>query len=134
MNRDYEGMSAFDVIKTGLNEAIAHARGELTLKTTVRPVPPPPATPAKVISVRKRLKMSQSVFAATLNVSVKLVQGWEQGLRTPDRGELRLIQLLAIQPDLVSGLILDAATSPRSSRKRGSTAKTSTRKRPASAA
>jgi putative transcriptional regulator len=117
VSRDYENMSAFEVIKAGLEEGIAHARGELTLKTTTRPAPPRPVTPAKVIALRKRLKMSQSVFAAALNVSTKLVQGWEQGVRAPDRGELRLIELLAMQPDLVSGLILRAATLSRPSRK-----------------
>jgi len=50
--------------------------------------------------------MSQSVFAAALNVSIKLVQSWEQGTRKPDRGELRLIEILIKQPEIVSNLIL----------------------------
>jgi len=68
--------------------------------------PPPPASRAKVIALRKKLKMSQSVFAAALNVSIKLVQSWEQGTRKPDRGELRLIEILIKQPEIVSNLIL----------------------------
>jgi transcriptional regulator with XRE-family HTH domain len=62
-----------------------------------------------VIALRKKLKMSQSVFAAALNVSTKLVQSWEQGVRMPDRGELRLIEILTKQPELVSSLILSGA-------------------------
>ena len=54
-----------------------------------------------VVALRKPLKMSQSVFAAALNVSTKLVQSWEQGLRKPDRGELRLIEMLEKQPELI---------------------------------
>lgn len=91
MNQDYENMSVFEQIKAGLEDALANVRGELTLKSTTLPSPPPPASRAKVIALRKKLKMSQSVFAAALNVSTKLVQSWEQGLRKPDRGELRLI-------------------------------------------
>jgi DNA-binding transcriptional regulator YiaG len=53
--------------------------------------------------------MSQSVFAAMLNVSTKLVQSWEQGARMPNRGELRLIKILTRQPELVSSLILNGA-------------------------
>jgi putative transcriptional regulator len=103
---DYEHMSVFEQVKTGLEQVLAHGRGELNLKTTALPLPPPPASRAMVIALRKKLKMSQSVFAAALNVSTKLVQSWEQGVRKPDRGELRLIELLIKQPDLVSGLIL----------------------------
>lgn len=91
------------------------------LKTTALPLPPPPAGRAKVIALRKSLKMSQSVFAAALNVSTKLVQSWEQGLRRPDRGEARLIEILLKQPDLVTNLILfnGPGSSPMSRAKSG---------------
>jgi putative transcriptional regulator len=96
----------FERLKKGMHESIAYSRGELNLKTTTLPLPPPPASRANVIALRKKLKMSQSVFAASLNVSAKLVQSWEQGLRKPDRGELRLIELLIREPEIVAGLIL----------------------------
>src|SRR5580704_2484933 len=103
---DYERMSVFEQIKAGLEQSIAYSRGELNLKTKKLPLPPPPTSRAKVIALRKKLKMSQSVFAAALNVSTKLVQSWEQGVRKPDRGELRLIEILMKQPEIVSSLIL----------------------------
>jgi len=133
MNSDYENMSAFEQIKAGLDDALANIRGELTLKSTSLPSPPPPASRAKVIALRKKLKMSQSVFAAALNVSTKLVQSWEQGLRKPDRGELRLIEMLSRQPDLVTHLIL-AAEPINWSLKKVAPRKTASRKRRASAA
>jgi len=117
---DYERMSVFEQIKTGLDQSMAYSRGELSLKTTTLPLPPPPASRAKVIALRKRLKMSQSVFAAALNVSTKLVQSWEQGTRKPDRGELRLIEILVKEPEVVSNLILADGQSrqrPRTPRK-----------------
>lgn len=104
--REHETAGFFERLKKGMEESIAHSRGELTLKTTALPLSPPPASRAKVIALRKNLKMSQSIFAAALNVSTKLVQSWEQGARKPDRGELRLIEILIKQPDIVSYLIL----------------------------
>jgi putative transcriptional regulator len=101
-----ETASFLERLKKGMEASIAFSRGELTLKTTTLPMPPPPAGRAKVIALRKKLKMSQSVFAAAPNVSTKLVQSWEQGSRKPDRGELRLIQILIKRPDLVRNLIL----------------------------
>lgn len=38
---DYEKLSVFEQVRQGLKEGIAHARGELTLKTTTLPAPAP---------------------------------------------------------------------------------------------
>ena len=100
--RDYEKLSFFEQIKLGLEQSIAYSRGELSLRTTTLPLPPPPASPRRVAALRRKLRMSQSVFAAALNVSPKLVQSWEQGLRRPSRGDLRLIQILEKRPQLIS--------------------------------
>jgi putative transcriptional regulator len=102
---DYEKMTVFEQIKQGLQESIAYSRGELTLRTTVLPAPPPAASPRRVLKLRRKLKMSQSVFAATLNVSPKLVQSWEQGTRKPDRGALRLLQIIEAHPAIVRDLV-----------------------------
>lgn len=101
---DAEKASFFDRIKKGLEDSIAYSRGELSLRTTTLPLPPPPASPKRVAALRRRLKMSQSVFAAALNVSPKLVQSWEQGIRRPSRGDLRLIQIIEKQPELLGEL------------------------------
>jgi putative transcriptional regulator len=98
---DSETASFFERIKKGLEESLAYTRGEITLRTTTLPMPPPAISRRKLIALRKKFKMSQSVFAATLNVSTKLVQSWEQGTRTPERGDLRLLNLLLQKPDLI---------------------------------
>ena len=97
-------MSVFDQIKTGLEDCLAHAKGERTLVTIRVPAPPPNAPPKRIAALRRNLHMSQSVFAATLNVSPKLVQSWEQGLRKPDRGALRLLQIIESHPAVVGDL------------------------------
>jgi putative transcriptional regulator len=114
----HEAASFSDRLRKGMEDSISYSRGDLSLKTTTLPAPPLPATRSQVVALRKKLQMSQSIFAATLNVSTKLVQSWEQGLRTPDHGELRLIEILTKQPEVVSKLILSASavSSPRKSR------------------
>jgi putative transcriptional regulator len=103
---DYENMSVFEQVKTGLEQVLAHGRGELPLKTTMLPAPPPPASRSKVIALRRKLGMSQSVFAAALNVPTEVVEGWESGTRKPARSELRLIELLRTGSQTVVKLIM----------------------------
>jgi DNA-binding transcriptional regulator YiaG len=108
---DHESLSVFEQVKQGLEQSIAHSRGQLTLRTTRRPPPPPPLSARRVTKLRKKLGMSQAVFAAMLNVSPKLVQGWEQGLRKPDRAALRLLQIVGQHPKLM-GEMFGRTTAP----------------------
>jgi putative transcriptional regulator len=112
---EYEAASLFQRIQKGLEESVAYSRGELTLKTTTLPLPPPPASPKRVAALRRKLKMSQSVFAATLNVSSKLVQSWEQGSRKPSRADLRLIQIIEKEPRLIKYLFAAARAGHKTS-------------------
>ncbi len=102
---DPEKMSVFEQIREGLNESIAHSRGQLTLKSTTLLSPAPPLTKARVIAIRKSLRMSQSVFASYLNVPKKTLQSWEQGARAPKAGEARLLQLFGATPDELVSLM-----------------------------
>jgi putative transcriptional regulator len=114
---DDENITVFEQIKRGLQQSISQARGDLTLRTTALPAPPPAASPRRVLKLRKKLGMSQSLFAATLNVSPKLVQSWEQGLRKPDRGALRLLQLIEARPDLVAEFFHASSRMPKGRRR-----------------
>ena len=102
---EHEKASFFDRLQKGFQESIAYSRGQLTLQTTELPAPPPKAKAVEIIDLRKRFRMSQAVFAATLNVSSRTVQSWEQGLREPSDAALRMIQLIRLSPEIV-GLII----------------------------
>lgn len=93
-SRQYEKMSVFDQIREGLGDGIAQARGELSLRTTAMPAPAPEFSKTRVVRIRRRLNMSQAVFAGYLNVPTKTLQSWEQGVRRPKAGEARLLQIL----------------------------------------
>jgi putative transcriptional regulator len=102
MKKKADAPGIFDMIMAGLEESVAYSRGEKKTLVTARvPDPPPAMGPEEVIRLRKRLNMSQGLFAATLNVSEKTVQGWEQGLRTPGNASLRLLQIAGEHPRAV---------------------------------
>ena len=91
----------FERLKQGLEEGIAHARGEITLRTVVMPEKPPEIDAETLVSLRDQSAMSQTVFARMLNVSPKTVQSWEQGVRTPSHASRRLIQIFSEHPEAV---------------------------------
>ncbi|MBI4557268.1 MAG: helix-turn-helix domain-containing protein [Candidatus Hydrogenedentes bacterium] len=102
MAKRSRSLSVFEQIKSGLEDCLAHARGELTLATVRLPAPPPKTDAKRIVALRRNLRMSQAVFAATLNVSKRTVQSWEQGLRQPSEASLRLLQILRVQPAVVN--------------------------------
>lgn len=95
----------FERLKQGLEEGIAFARGELSLKTVEVPDEPPQVDAATLAAIRKRAQMSQALFAKVLNVSPKTVQSWEQGTRSPSQASLRLIELFSQRPRVVCDLV-----------------------------
>jgi putative transcriptional regulator len=95
----------FERLKSALEEGIQFARGTANLRMAVMPAPPPEFHAREIIQLRRRVKLSQRVFARTLNVSTKTVQSWEQGYRRPSPAALRLLQVLAERPELVCAIV-----------------------------
>lgn len=117
MRKKASDMSIFEMVKTGLEDSIAYSRGEkMSLVTARVPAPPPPMDAKRVIQIRKRLNMSQGLFAAALNVSTKTVQGWEQGLRKPSNASLRLLQFVERHPQAVYAMVSEGSHPPASPR------------------
>lgn len=97
--------SFFDQLVEGLEASVQYSRGTLSLRTTILPEPPPVPKPEQIQQLRERYKMSQSIFAATLNVNKKTVQAWEQGQRVPNQAATRLIQIFENEPQLVVRIV-----------------------------
>lgn len=88
----------FESIKRGLEEAIADARGEATgIRKRVIMVP----VEVDVKAVRRRLKMSQSAFAAQFGFSLGTLQNWERGHRRPEGAARVLLKVIDRRPDAV---------------------------------
>ena len=83
---DYESASFFERLKRGLEKCAGEHPGRTDAEVNYPAFPTPSRQPGESYCASKKLKMSQSVFAAALNVSTKLVQSWEQGLQARSRG------------------------------------------------
>lgn len=87
----------------GLNDVIEYERGRKKLKTSSLEIPDPaPLWSQKKLSrLRKEVfKVSQTVFAAMLSVKPATIRAWEQGLKRPSGAASRLIQIIAIAPNI----------------------------------
>ena len=51
-------------------------------------------TPKEIQRLRGRVRVSQGVFAALLNVNTSTVQKWEQGVVKPQNAALRLLSII----------------------------------------
>lgn len=94
----------FGSIMESLGQALEHARGERhDLRTTRLELPPAPKplSADEIAEIRHRLNYSQAVFARVLNVSIKTVQGWEQGVREPSDAALKLLSIAAKHPEVL---------------------------------
>ncbi len=92
----------------GLHEVLSHKRGKKKLKGTVRelPAPAPNWTAKEVKRFREQtLEMSQTEFAALLNVKTPTVRAWEQGHNVPSGAAARLLEAFEKDPTLIQKLI-----------------------------
>lgn len=108
MNRKDRDTRFFEGIKAGLNEAIAWAEGKdvpATIREVELPDPPAPMSPRQIAALRKkRVHVSQAVFARLINASVQTVHAWEQGRGKPSGPALRFLRLLEKRPELIHEL------------------------------
>ncbi len=75
---------AYTEIVAGLEDAIAHAKGDTSRARVHRP------EVIDVKAIRKKTGMSQQRFCATFGISLGALRHWEQGLRAP-RGAARVL-------------------------------------------
>ena len=58
-------------------------------------------TADQIIAIRKKMNLSQTVFAKVLNVSSSSIRQWEQGKRKPSGSTKVLLELLEKSPELL---------------------------------
>jgi putative transcriptional regulator len=81
--------SAFASIQRGLEEAIAHSKGETTAVKVFTPVD------VDVKVIREKTGLSQTRFASILGISVKTLRHWEHGDIKPQGPALVLLNAAA---------------------------------------
>ncbi|MEZ4425422.1 MAG: helix-turn-helix domain-containing protein [Gemmatimonadota bacterium] len=65
--------------------------------------PPPQYGADRIREIRDQMEVSQSLFAAALNVSPETIRAWEQGKREPDGPTLRLLEVAEQHPEVFLG-------------------------------
>ena len=86
---------AFESIKQGLQEAIAHTQGKAVEVRTYRP------QAVDVKALRQRVAMTQEQFAARFGFSVATLRHWERGDRSPQGPALVLLNVIDRNPAAV---------------------------------
>jgi len=77
-----------------LLQAIQNVKAGKVGRTFSVAVPP-------IVEARQKAGFSQSEFARILGVSVRTLQGWEQGRRTPSGAARSLIKIAGAKPELL---------------------------------
>ncbi|MGD0772661.1 MAG: helix-turn-helix domain-containing protein [Candidatus Solibacter sp.] len=99
MNRVSRGVIA------GLKQAVAHARGEISLPVRYYDVP----GPVNVKAIRAKSGLSQSEFAKRYGFNVRTLQEWELG-RTEPPGAIRAyLTVIDLFPETVERALKGAA-------------------------
>ena len=92
----------FARLEESLSQAVQHAQGKRhDLRTTTLPAPPRPMKKHEIVKLRQQMNCSQAVLARLLNVGVKTVQAWEQGLREPSDAALKLLTIAKRNPEVL---------------------------------
>ena len=81
----------------GLRESLADMKAGNAARTTIIEIP-------FVVEARHRVGLSQSLFAQLLGVSVRTLQGWEQGKRNPTGAAQTLLRIAMRHPEILREL------------------------------
>lgn len=81
--------SAFDKIKSGLDDAIAYAGGDAGRGRVAT---------VDVKAVRAKTGLSQDKFASIYRLKAATLRDWEQGRRQPDGGSVTLLRMIEADP------------------------------------
>lgn len=80
---------AFDSIKDGLTEALAHAKGNPTAVRERR------VDLVDVRQLRAQIGLTREQFSAKFGISLATLRHWERGYRTPQGAALVLLNAIA---------------------------------------
>lgn len=89
-----------DELILGMENAVAHARGQ---KRAARETIVPVSIPKRVDvgRIRRRLGLTQEVFALRFGFSVQNIRNWEQGVRQPEGPARAYLTVIDRKPDAV---------------------------------
>lgn len=93
---------AFNRIRAGLEQAIAHAAGEPVEVVLHHPTKIGHATePNPITLTRQRCGLSETEFAKALHITPRTLKQWEQGERKPSGTAATLLKIVARHPEVL---------------------------------
>lgn len=88
----------------GMEEALAFAQGSASPAVVHIP------EEINVRRIRKKMNMSQSIFADYFGVNLRTIQDWEQGRRVPTGAAKNFLYVIDKEPDAVRRALVDDRT------------------------
>jgi putative transcriptional regulator len=116
MKKSKNSGGVFASLKRGLEEAIAHAKGEPVPGMRVTELPAD--VDVDVAALRRRIGLSQEQFAAGFGIKVATLRNWEQGRTEPDGPAKVLLRVIERDPTHVHATIWPSARSGPAARAR----------------
>ena len=93
-------INIFSELRASLEDAIEFERGrDRSLRVSEVVEKPKPMSSKEIVMVRKRLGLSQELFARAVNASPNAVRSWEQGTRKPGGTALKLLTVAKHTPE-----------------------------------
>jgi putative transcriptional regulator len=83
----------FDDLVASMQQGADHAAGKITVRTHQLTTRAAAFSGEEIAAIRKRMNVSQAVFADLLNVPKATAISWERGLRSPSGAAIRLLQI-----------------------------------------
>lgn len=97
----------FSELTEGFDALESERAGKLTLRqTSVDYHPMPKMTAAEVAQLRRKLNVSQQVFARRLRTEVRTIANWEQGVSSPNAQASILLRLVDRYPQLLDEIAM----------------------------
>ncbi|WP_256077877.1 DNA-binding transcriptional regulator [Massilia sp. YIM B04103] len=94
--------SLFSEMMEGFDALQAEREGKLTLKhASLEHRPMPRLSAEEVANIRRKLNVSQQVFARQLRTEARTIANWEQGISRPNAQASVLLKLVERYPELL---------------------------------
>ncbi len=95
----------FQELMSGVKDLQKERAGKITLRRhKTRGHDLSDITPEEIKAIRHQNNLSQAVFADYLHINKRTLQGWEQGLKKPNRQATVLCKLVATDPGTLNKL------------------------------
>ena len=92
---------AFEMIKAGMDDAIAYAQGDLSRGRVANPQ-------IDVRAIRAKTGKTREAFASAYRLPLGTVRDWEQQKRRPDAPARALLKVIEADPERVERFLAEA--------------------------